>query len=44
MGKQLFCAVQWRKGTKYMFEPVIVGNAEAPMVEIQDKIQPIQYS
>ena len=42
--KQLFCAVQWRKGTKYMFEPVIVGNAEAPMVEVQDKIQPMQYS
>ena len=42
--KQLFCAVQWRKGTKYMFEPVIVGNAEATMVTIQGKIEPMQYS
>jgi branched-chain amino acid transport system substrate-binding protein len=41
--KQLFCAVQWRKGTKYKFEPVIVGNAEAKMVAIQSKIEPMVY-
>lgn len=42
--KQLFCAVQWRKGTKYMFEPAIVGNAEATMVTVTSKIEPMQYS
>jgi branched-chain amino acid transport system substrate-binding protein len=41
--KQLFCAVQWRKGTKYMFEPVIVGNAEAQMVTVTSKIEPMTY-
>jgi branched-chain amino acid transport system substrate-binding protein len=42
--KQPYCAVQWRKGTKSMFEPVIVGNAEAPMVTVQSDPEPMQYS
>ncbi len=42
--KQPYCAVQWRKGETYKFEPFIVGNAEAPMVTVQSDPEPMQYS
>lgn len=35
---------QWRKGSgKWPYDQVIVGNAAAPMVEVQDKVQPLSY-
>ncbi|MCL5734968.1 MAG: ABC transporter substrate-binding protein [Actinobacteria bacterium] len=36
---------QWRKGTgKWPYDQVIVGNVAAPMVTIQDKVQPLSYT
>jgi branched-chain amino acid transport system substrate-binding protein len=32
---------QWRKGTKWPYELVIVGNVNAPMVAVEDKAQPL---
>ncbi|MCL5735609.1 MAG: ABC transporter substrate-binding protein [Actinobacteria bacterium] len=36
-------AQQWRKGTKYDIEPVVVSNAAAPGTTVQDKAQPMTY-
>lgn len=36
-------AVQWRKGTKYEVEPVVISNATAPGTTVQDKAQPMTY-
>lgn len=32
---------QWRKGTQYPFELTIVSNVVAPMIPVQDKVQPL---
>jgi branched-chain amino acid transport system substrate-binding protein len=37
-------AQQWRKGTKYEVEPVVVSNAAAPGTTVQDKVQPMVYA
>jgi hypothetical protein len=37
-------AVQWRKGTKYEVEPVVVSNATAPGTTVQDKAKPMEYA
>jgi branched-chain amino acid transport system substrate-binding protein len=36
---------QWRKGTgAFPYDQVVVGNTAAPMVPVQDKVQPLSYS
>jgi len=37
-------AVQWRAGTKYEVEPIVVSNATAPGTTVQDTCQPMVYS
>ena len=37
-------AQQWRKGTKYPIEPVVVSNAAAPGTTVQSKAEPMVYS
>jgi branched-chain amino acid transport system substrate-binding protein len=32
---------QWRKGTEWPYELVIVENVNSPMVEVEDKAQPL---
>jgi len=36
--------VQWRAGTKYEVEPIVVSNATAPGTTVQDTCQPMVYS
>ncbi len=42
--EQPFTVGQWTKGTKWAVEPMIVSNAAAPMVELQAKVQEMQYA
>jgi len=39
--KSPVCAGQWVKGTKYMFDYVVVDNTAAPNVPVDRKLQPI---
>ena len=39
--KSPVCAGQWVKGTKYMFDYVVVDNTAAPNVPVERKLQPI---
>jgi branched-chain amino acid transport system substrate-binding protein len=39
--KSPVCAGQWVKGTKYMFDFVVVDNTAAPNVPVERKLQPI---
>jgi hypothetical protein len=35
---------QWIRGTKYKYDAIPVNNKFAPDVQVQGKIQPIQYT